>query len=200
MYFPNKKPNLVGKNVIKLCMKEYIKNNPKKTVVSFESDVQHESLIKKLKENIQSIPVQSVQSIPIPVQSIQVQSIPVQSIQSQVQSIQSQVQSIQSIPVQSQVQSIPIQVHEPNIINPTINNLKIPNADIYQQENIQYECENKNTILQNIMNIFGIMKLCAIDFIKEYYGFVLIIMLLSILLYIRYIEVSKRKNKELNPI
>ena len=49
--------------------------------------------------------------------------------------------------------------------------------------------ENKSKLWYNV-----IKKVCW-DFIKENYGFVLIVSLLIILLYVRYIEVHKRKEK-----
>ena len=45
------------------------------------------------------------------------------------------------------------------------------------------------------MKSYLFIKNYLIKFIKEHYGFVLIITLLIILLYIRYVEVTKKKKK-----
>ena len=50
------------------------------------------------------------------------------------------------------------------------------------------------------MKTFTLVKNYLIEFIKENYGFVIIITLLIILLYIRYVEVSKKKKNTKNII
>jgi hypothetical protein len=62
--------------------------------------------------------------------------------------------------------------------------------------NYQASQPQNDSILSNVGNIFIIVKNTSVDFMKENYGFVLIIILLCILLYIRYIEVQNKKNKK----
>jgi hypothetical protein len=67
------------------------------------------------------------------------------------------------------------------------------------KEKVEYELnggadngENKTTLSEPIYNN---IKQNIIDFAKENYGFILFLSLIIILLYVRYIEVSRRKDK-----
>lgn len=66
-----------------------------------------------------------------------------------------------------------------------VNNLK---QQIYNESNEWTIINNLKYYLKNILNVI-------IEFIKEYYGFVLLLTAIIILLYVRYIEIHKRKKK-----
>ena len=68
------------------------------------------------------------------------------------------------------------------IKNYFINKIKLDNINVQSNFNI-------------IQIWYDFFKKIIINFIKEYYGFVLLLSLIIILLYIRYIDVNKRKEK-----
>ena len=82
------------------------------------------------------------------------------------------------------------QLVEKKLRNFYINKFKLNNV------NKQPEIINNVNNINNVIKSWFIYLLKYIlDFIKLYYGFALLIGLIIILLYIRYIEVNKRKEK-----
>lgn len=80
---------------------------------------------------------------------------------------------------------------KPNLIDLKL--LKSYNSKIKNKYSIIESSNNiKNNYLDNIKkNIFDFLLI----YIKEYYGLIIFLVLFIILLYIRYIEVNKRKEK-----
>ena len=184
MYFPNKKPILVEKNIIKLSMKKIIGGKQQPNIVRFnntpnilQTDVNvlqpninqyNENLIQTLNQTAGSPP-----QIQAPLQTIPLQAPLQPQLQAQIQP------QLQAIPLQAQLQA-QMQPQLQAMQYPFINNEVI--------------CDNDSSIVK----ILVLIKNMIIDFFTENYGFVLITLLLCILLYIRYIEVQNKKNK--NPI
>jgi hypothetical protein len=207
MYFPNKKPILVEKNIIKLSMKKIIGGKQQPNIVRFnntpnilQTDVNilqpninqyNENLIQTLNQTAGSPP-----QIQAPLQTIPLQTIPLQA-------------PLQTIPLQAPLQTIPLQAPlQPQLqaqIQPQLQAIPLQaqlQAQMQPQlQAMQYPFINNEVICDNdssIVKILVLIKNMIIDFFTENYGFVLITLLLCILLYIRYIEVQNKKNK--NPI
>ena len=197
MYFPNKKPILVEKNIIKLSMKKIIGGKQQPNIVRFnntpnilQTDVNvlqpninqyNENLIQTLNQTAGSPP-----QIQAPLQA-PLQTIPLQApLQPQLQApLQAQLQAIPlQAQLQAQMQAIPLQAQ----MQPQLQAMQYPFI------NNEVICDNDSSIVK----ILVLIKNMIIDFFTENYGFVLITLLLCILLYIRYIEVQNKKNK--NPI
>jgi hypothetical protein len=163
MYFPSKKPDLIDKNIIKICMKKLQKENPGKNIVRFAQQQMKQEIIEPIKQEIIIEP-----------------------------------------------KVITIEQNQVDLIEPTTNPCQtniMTNKAIHCNQHI---CtmqpldgkllEPSDSIMSNMGNICIIVKNNTFDFIKDNYGFVLIIILLCILLYIRYIEVQNKKNKKKNNI
>ena len=163
MYFPSKKPDLIDKNIIKICMKKLQKENPGKNIVRFAQQQMKQEIIEPIKQEIIIEP-----------------------------------------------KVITIEQNQIDLIEPTTNPCQtniMTNKAIHCNQHI---CtmqpldgkllEPSDSIMSNMGNICIIVKNNTFDFIKDNYGFVLIIILLCILLYIRYIEVQNKKNKKKNNI
>jgi hypothetical protein len=171
MYFPSKKPDLIDKNIIKICMKKLQKENPGKNIVRFAQQQMKQEIIEPIKQEI--------------IEPIK-----------------------QEIIIEPKV--ITIEQNQVDLIEPTTNPCQtniMTNKAIHCNQHI---CtmqpldgkllEPSDSIMSNMGNICIIVKNNTFDFIKDNYGFVLIIILLCILLYIRYIEVQNKKNKKKNNI
>jgi hypothetical protein len=214
MYFPNKKPILVEKNIIKLSMKKIIGGKQQPNIVRFnntpnilQTDVNvlqpninqyNENLIQTLNQTAGS-PPQIQAPLQAPLQTIPLQAplqtIPLQApLQPQLQApLQPQLQA----PMQAQLQAIPLQAQ----LQAQMQAIPLQAQMQPQLQAMQYPFINNEVICDNdssIVKILVLIKNMIIDFFTENYGFVLITLLLCILLYIRYIEVQNKKNK--NPI
>jgi len=160
MYFPSKKPDLIDKNIIKICMKKLQKENPGKNIVRFAQQQMKQEIIEPIKQEIIIEP-----------------------------------------------KVITIEQNQIDLIEPTTNPCQtniMTNKAIHCNQHI---CtmqpldgkllEPSDSIMSNMGNICIIVKNNTFDFIKDNYGFVLIIILLCILLYIRYIEVQNKKKNNI---
>ena len=168
MYFPSKKPDLIDKNIIKICMKKLQKENPGKNIVRFAQQQMKQEIIEPIKQEI--------------IEPIK-----------------------QEIIIEPKV--ITIEQNQIDLIEPTTNPCQtniMTNKAIHCNQHI---CtmqpldgkllEPSDSIMSNMGNICIIVKNNTFDFIKDNYGFVLIIILLCILLYIRYIEVQNKKKNNI---
>jgi len=198
MYFPNKKPILVEKNIIKLSMKKIIGGKQQPNIVRFnntpnilQTDVNilqpninqyNENLIQTLNQTAGSPP-----QIQAPLQTIPLQTIPLQA-PLQTIPLQAPLQPQLQAQIQPQLQAIPLQAQLQAQMQPQLQAMQYPFI------NNEVICDNDSSIVK----ILVLIKNMIIDFFTENYGFVLITLLLCILLYIRYIEVQNKKNK--NPI
>ena len=175
--------------MIKICMKKLQKENPARTLVRFANNTQNQ-LTGGAKNTI-TIKQPVVQPVVQPVIEPKIQ-----------------------LPTQPVAQPVAQQLDQPTIIEQNQVDLVEPAIKVQPDTVVINSCPHiaqsmpcmnyqppqpqNDSILSNVGNIFIIVKNTSVDFMKENYGFVLIIILLCILLYIRYIEVQNKKNKKNN--
>ncbi len=82
---------------------------------------------------------------------------------------------------------------KPNLVEPKLVKYYTQKLKNKMEEVKTKEIIEEKEIQENKIHV-KISKTCW-EFIKEYYGFFIVILLIIILLYLRYIEVSKRKEK-----
>jgi hypothetical protein len=199
MHFNNKIPNLVDSKIIKYHLNKLYNNNLNSHMVGGNVMMQKiPATIPDIQKQSYGLPSQSQmptqmqQQIPQQMQ----QQIPQQMPQQMPQQIPQQIptQMPRQIPTQMP-QQIPTQMPQQL---PQQLPLQIPTQIPTQMQHGQYlPLQPLNQSPPNyFMKGFLFVKNYLVGFIKENYGFVLIFTLLAILLYIRYVEVSKKKNKK----
>ena len=208
MYFNNKKPNLVDEKIIKHHFNKLYNNNlnsymiggnPQSKLLSSNiSNAQQLAYgLPQMPQAPQLMP--SIQTMP----TIQpIQSMPTMPTMQATPSMQTMppMQTIPSMQTMPPMQSTPSMQSIPSMQTmPPMQTIPSMPAIQPMPQNYMY-LQPVNQEPGFLMKTFLLVKNFLVEFIKENYGFVIIITLLVILLYIRYIEVSKKKKNIKNNI
>jgi len=206
MNFNNKNPNLVDEKIIKYHFNKLYNNNLNLHMIGgniINKPILPPPIVPNVQQLSYGLPpvsnnIQLQQQLPIqqPMQtsqSIQApQTSPLMQLPQTPQPIQL-MQTFQGPAMQPQQLPIPaIQTFQ----GPAMQPQQLP---IQPMQNMYMQPTNQDSP-SFFMKTFTLVKNYLVEFIKENYGFVLIITLLIILLYIRYVEVSKKKKNIKNII
>jgi hypothetical protein len=214
MNFNNKNPNLVDEKIIKYHLNKLYNNNLNSHMIGGNpKPLLPNPIIPNIQQlsyglpplpkdiNIPQNPPHPIQPMQIPQQPMQIPQQPMQ-IPQQPMPVPQQPMPVpqQPMPVPQQPMPVPQQpMPVPQQPMPVPQQLiQLPQQQGMLPQNYMYMQPEQPPNF--FMKIFLSLKNYLIEFIKENYGFVLIITLLIILLYVRYIEVSKKKEKYKNNI
>ena len=188
MYFNNKNPNLVDEKIVKYHLNKLYNNLNPNIIGGNAKPLLPNPIIPNVQQLSYGLP-------PLPKNvniSQMTPSLPMQS-----QPMQQPGMLPQMLPQMQQPQMQQPGMQQPGMQQPGMQQPGMQQPGMLPQNYMYIQPEQPPNFF---MKIFLSLKNNLVEFIKENYGFVLIITLLIILLYVRYIEVSKKKKNIKNNI